>query len=417
MKILLLIPCITNITNITNINNVITRSELYIYSLHKYLIKYGIEVLIKPYNSDLTMLNTLNIDHTIFINYDGFKNMHLLVEQLKTVTRGAICSLTNTSCYLKSEDIVFCMLMGPNTQCIQNTVFLNYIVDDTLLSSSQDFDGIDILLNSTYKQFIINKVNKTDVTQQTFTSISQFMIKNAGYTDIRVKFITHIGFDIYTYSNNNNNIIKTTKNITKYIDYYEEYSKTNLFFVTSKSQALDGTMLLELALSNVLIIAPVNFVDKKLVSLLDILLYDGINIPWKDIVYKLNDFNIRDKLLKNNNYTWSGSVIPTIIDKLDKFNKSVIIDKSIICDKSIIYDKNIICDKNIISNKSIIPNKKIINNTNNIINNILHTIRDNNEYINTPDRLSVANNDNDNNILKRPVKKILLQSNLLNFIK
>jgi hypothetical protein len=82
---------------------------------------------------------------------------------------------------------------------------------------------------------------------------------------------------------------------------------------------IDETILYELGLCNTVIVSPKNYVSKKSIELLEIIIFEN-TLPWDKIIDKLNDINIRNKVIDNEN-TWENGV-KLIYDQLDNFDTS-----------------------------------------------------------------------------------------------
>lgn len=125
-------------------------------------------------------------------------------------------------------------------------------------------------------------------------------------------------------------------------DNYMEFSETSIYFVTSIAE--DEMTLLELAGSNVLIVAPNNYVDEKLVKRLEIITFDlSKGIPWKQIMSCLESHNIRDKLIND------GQTLENIVCNIYQILSLEV--------HTMDFDINTIINKPII-NKPIIKSKK-----------------------------------------------------------
>jgi hypothetical protein len=304
MKILIITNLAPYYKTDINICNIQDRFDMLAYYIYNELVNKNIIVYLKPPCS-IKIKNNISeescqklkypiVDHTVLVLENGFKNRPY-INYIKSITHGLIYTLTNTTkCYL-SEDKLINIL--PSLYRI-NTYPFNYLISPASYNQKQTFDIIKILIDNTYMgplSYIMDK----DITPYVNNNCDEFINRNVG---IDIEIIQTI--NSHEYKSNYNNI-----RFNKYGELLEYYSTINLFFVTNLNY--DPLKLVDLAASNVMIIAPLGYVSSDLIKLLSIFEYDPTDsIPWSNIFSVLHSFNSYDNIIKN------GNTIHKLIDQL-----------------------------------------------------------------------------------------------------
>lgn len=231
----------------------------------------------------------------IIVNLDGFygddndENNNLI--QLRKIVSNKIVSFETIGSGIDVNnylDIIF--YIRPNilsstsfSNLFNNKICCDYFIDTDVYKSNKNYEIIKIMVGKQY--FYLDQNN----------NISDFIINNIINLinkNNTIKLVCKENNEFFYYDNKSNTYC------VKKSDNYIEFSETSIYFVTSVAE--DELTLLELAGSNVLIVAPNNYVDEKLVKRLEIITYDlSTGIPWKQIMSCLESHNIRDKLISD----------------------------------------------------------------------------------------------------------------------
>lgn len=284
----------------------IDRLTLESYSIYRYLNNINDVQLYfdnTNFNSNTNQANKIvkdkefpYVDHAILIKDKSFyRSPSMYIKILRKYVKGAITSININCKHTAGEDIFFYL----NTNSFRlrpNRYPLGWIVDHGVLESRQDNDSIKMLIGDECHSSDLSML-KMDKSKMLKRKISEFVEKNKAMTDISARKLTAKGIKVLDQEEGSDTV--------SILDIYREFSQTNIFFVTNPVN--DETILYELGMSNVIIIAPQNYVNPKTVDLLEIITYEKDNIPWSDIVERLNHFNIRDKLIQRG-HTWEDAV-------------------------------------------------------------------------------------------------------------
>ena len=386
----------------------INRFELWAYIIYMYLQNMN---EVKIYMDYYTTKNKNNnkkylfkkeypkVDFTILVDNKGFHRKNkLYIHKLKDFTKYTICSINYTNIHIGNENIIFYIRPGLCKINNNKSLCINWLADDKLCKPQQTFNSINILIGH-----VDNYRNGFDIYDETLKKIINFSIKYKNIVDIIIKVKKYNQFNYYDLENNT-----IEQEIKQYIiDRYDEYGKTNVFFVTNPNE--DELLLVELAMCNVLIVAPINCINKKLEQLIEPILYSN-NIPWSNILNKLKDLNIRSKLLQNN--TWENAVVK-IYNKLLNSKNNIIKNEIKLFDKTFKNWNNVINRFDKLNITARLNSKKIaLDNypTKLLFNDIKRKIKTKkNNYYNERQNLPKATNNSPKKLRQ------LLQSNILNF--
>ena len=316
MKILL----ISNYTT-KDENDLKSRFDILSYSIYNYLKKYDdIEIICEKciVNNRSSRLNKLlekkiyeNVDHAILIDPEGFfYKPSLFIRNLRKYVYGAICSIKLNSKYSGGEDILFYFNENLLNKRI-NSYPLGWMTNDKYLKPNKRPNTINILLGKKCFDIHLNLIRK-DKTKRILGDVFNF-IKNNKTMKFRIKQLD-INKSLLYYSPETSIEFKNKNGI---FDEYKVISESNIYFVTNP--LIDETILYELGLCNTVIVSPKNYVSIKTIELLEIIIYEN-TLPWDKIIDKLNDNDIRDKIIENGN-TWENG-IKLVYNKLNNFDIS-----------------------------------------------------------------------------------------------
>lgn len=315
MKIILLVPFVGK-NPLNDIENCQTRFHVFAYFLYKYLSRYdyiNVELHSCPQRGK-TFLHQKLIqnfivptgDHLILIDEGGFYTRPKEFKiKIRTKIRGAICSIGVSNVYLGEEDMMF-FVIPFGLQKRKNTMCLGWLSDNEILNSKKQDNIINILINYNPAQQTNNK-NIVD-------DIYEFVRSNRkkGST-ITMKQLLQGGTKVLELSRKIEESGKT-EYFTNYKDKYDLYSDTNIFFIFDKN--INKLDLIEMTMANIIIIAPVGYIDDRLIEMLEIITYDD-KLDWIEITNKLKNHNPRNKLLCDD-CTWDKGVYK-IVDFLSNF--------------------------------------------------------------------------------------------------
>lgn len=360
-----------------------TRAEFMAYTIKSLLPDY-MTITIKNCNQNI---NNIQIDFIMYINETGFyyetcqfakniNNITILNKNCKVLSFG----ISNK--FYTIEDIMF----GITQSTINDKYMYVYppLNEDLYISRNTDYFCIffDYTQNIYDPQIMaiceIMKKLSADI-NVIICTINTRMIN---YYDLDLNFIETMTFD-------------------SYIDYINELSKANLYFVTNICS--DVYKLYELSMCNIPIISHELCIPKNIVDELDIYTYLHINnINWITIFYKLQNFNIRSKLIMNN-YSWIN-FISTLINEISKQ-----FEKTVQFDTTILNIKNTQLSNIELSKIQEISKTLNIGNCNRpYISNKLGNIHDNNVMEKIYEILDIVPKEK-----PKPQRKILLQSQIL----
>lgn len=329
-----------------------SKFQIFALIIYKYFLRLDAEIILMnsspncksvEFRFNINQLNIPQIDHTIIIEDNGFINRQTeFIKTIRNMTLGLVCGISMYAKCMSGEDIIFNVI--PQNTIFPKFISLNYPIDDELFVSRKTNNKIEIMIGGN----TTNCIDKCDITQMISLQVNEFINKN-NLVEINMKTLTRDS--IITY-NNFTKKTTTSKNTTNF-DYPMIYENTCIYFVTSKFE--QPYFLYELSMMNILIVAPVGYVDDLTVKQLSIFtyslqdlnnsknivlfvdeeskiildeLYDnyvghdennlmGTFIPWKLIFEKYQSHDIREKLISDKN-TWKNAV-DIIYQKLNSF--------------------------------------------------------------------------------------------------
>ena len=314
MKIDIVINC--HSSNIQDAGDCKTRSEYFAYMLKNYLIKHDdINVNIHrcyPFVKITKMFKNITInnfekpDHIIYIDDGGFyKTEQTFLTQLKNVTNNSVTSLGKHYKYYGNEDLMF--IYTPNNN-YPKTCYIKPPLDINKNLPKKKKDIIYILISKPESDIRDYNIENTI---HVLNAI-EILLNNNQYERIEFK-IALINKKTINIIDINGNIIKT-KEFKSYCEYLNELNSANMYFQLIPCD--DIYKLYELAMANTLIITTNIYIPTSIISELNIYKYDT-ELNWTDIFFKMNSYNQRQILIKND-YLWEN-VVNTIIDKLKDF--------------------------------------------------------------------------------------------------
>jgi hypothetical protein len=319
MKIIILVPFVGN-NKPDKIENCKTRFQVFAYYIFKYLSKFEyITVILSscPHRGKTELHQKLvknfvvpDGDHLILVDEGGF---YARPKEFKTRIRmkiyGAICSVGLTNVYLGEEDILF--YISPfGLQQRKNTLCLGWLSDSNVVTSNKLKNTINVLISYNLNQPIkeIKEIKILD-------TIYEFVRSNRkNGSNVIMKQLLDEGTKILELSRKIEESGKMCY-FTNYKDRFDLYSESNIFFLLDRR--IDKLTLVEMAMANIIIVSPKDYLDNNLINLLNIITYVD-TIDWNEIVTRLNNNNnTREKLLSNN-HCWSKG-INNIVEFLNEF--------------------------------------------------------------------------------------------------
>lgn len=371
MKFLLLSSLLSNKINHPDICK--TREELFISLFrteinNEYANNYNIELIIDTFKN----VNQI-VDYALIIGYND--DINIYYNNLKKFVKHKILLVTFDGKYNNLFDIVFSFNPSylPHDQ-----LYIKPPLNKNIYTSNKDSNIIYISFN---KPCNLMKFKDTHI-KLILTKLEKLTAQNIKF---KVSMIDHLSID---YIDSSFNILESRK-FNNYIDYINEISKINIFFISFKYH-VDIFQLYELSMCNVLILYNGNILNKNIIDELKIFTYND-NFEWSDIFNITNEYDN----LQNNNYTWHN-FITTMFDY--------------ICNKIDHKIDNKIDNKmdNKIDNKMETQTEHI---NNNMIN-ILNIKNPNKPIINKMANIQLNNKITEN---KKNKKQILLQSHINNY--
>jgi hypothetical protein len=330
MNILLLIK--SDNTNLLQIDECKTRMEFFAYTI-KMLIPDYINVSIKNISQNLSTILPIP-DHTIYINETGF---YFENPTIKKSLKNTISSFAISNKFYTCEDVMFGIT--------KNTTNYKYLYISPPLN-----EDIYIQRFTDYFTIFFDNINQT-----TYNICD--ILKKMGVNDNIM--ICTIDSTVINYYDLDLNLVDTIY-FNSYLEYINELTKGNIYFVTS--QCSDVYKLYELAMCNIITVSNKIHINPNIINDLSIFTYTDINnIKWELLFESVDTYNVRDKLIMDN-YSWSNA-ITIIMNGLDnninisesdikqiKFktlNINNLTKPNIICNKPTIHDDNVmgkICD-------------------------------------------------------------------------
>jgi len=263
--------------NIINIEDCKTKTELFAYTIKSNLPNYNVTIQ-NCYQNIIT-----TYDYIIFVNDSGFYNeTNDYLKHIKSLSKYATLSFGMSNKFYTSEDIMFGLLKNVSNS---KYIYIKPPLNEDLYIPRHD--------NLFYVFFDIS------VELYKITSICEKFknINNVVICTINNSAINYYDIDL--------NLIQTI-NFNTYLDYINELSNGNLYFVTDITT--DIYKLYELSMCNIKITSHPEFIPKNIVDELNIYTYTNINdLNW-DMMYDLvQTHNIRDKLIMND-YSWTNAI-------------------------------------------------------------------------------------------------------------
>ncbi len=335
MKILLIANLAIN--DIITTKNCKTRSQFNAYLVYKYLTESNIpdlEVIYRPTcpqgkcSSQRRSNNNNNnnnnsvpvVDHIIFVEDRGlFKRSRQYLEKLKKSCRGTICAVTQYNKHYSGEDLLF--YFSPSFIVKPNSVMINPLIDASYLVPKKSQTVIKILVDD--QPNIVNFL--ADKLANFKSNKDIFIVKKNGYLletySIKDRQDNKEQESVKACDPSHNNclnhkdhrpITKDTKyvkykRISNYTELLYEFSEVHIYFMATHEQ--DEYKLSELAVANVLMVANTKIINKKLQEKFDVTTFDiKEEIPWSVIFGKLENFNLRDRLLLLKDMTYKTEV-------------------------------------------------------------------------------------------------------------
>jgi hypothetical protein len=292
MNILILIKSNSDITLIENCKS---RSEFFAYTIKNILPDY-LNITIKNSSQNLSNI-THQPDHIIYINDTGFyyENTNF-IKNIRKLFKSTISTFSISNKFYTNEDMMFGITKnGSNNKYIYIPPPLN---EDLYIK--RDTNYFCILFDNTKKIYdnqiciaVCEIFKKMGINDNIIVCTIDTTLIN--YYDLDLNFIDTIYFD-------------------SYLEYINELSKGNLYFITSLCS--DVYKLYECSMCNIPIMTHMAYVPKNIVDELNIYIYSKLEtIIWGDVFEKIDTFNIRETLIMKN-YSWINTVT-TIINNLD----------------------------------------------------------------------------------------------------
>jgi len=271
-----------------NLDDVQKYEHLCAYFLYQYLKKECV-VLIRniPSLTNIIFLsyqlkNISNIDFTILIHFDRIKSFKFLdLVKQKTDKTLSILSYHNKYSY-NNVNSMFHLDCYSNYNITDSCI--GWMMCDKLCVPKQKFDRLQILLTTIHRTKSKNDKIKLILLQC-------LKLQESSDIDIIIRGIVDGKYDDL----DKNYIFTKSLQLDKYTDKYDEFGRTNVYIITNKT--IQYHELIELVMCGVVIVAPKNYLNKKIVEELNIIEFDKI-IPWNDIFVQMNIAQTRDSLMK-----------------------------------------------------------------------------------------------------------------------
>lgn len=312
MKLLILSNC--NNSNPRKLEDCMTKTELIIFLMKQYFGDIeNVEILIeKCYPHLLTNASNVRmhsyplVDHLIFVNSKGFYDMNMsFYKQLKKNTKYSVSTFCDNIKFSTCEDIIFTI-----DKCVYNKKLFRISppLDSLIYSPRKPDNAMYILLSR--PPIMINLYNTAipNILTQISTLIKTHSLFTQENVELKIGLIDQKSVDWIDLDG----IINETNNFDLYVDFIQEISKANLFFMTYKS--LDKYLLYELAMCNTLIVSKNMYIDKHLHDELSIHIYNK-NLEWNEIIDKIILYNARASLIYETSWI---NVLTSIVNKLQE---------------------------------------------------------------------------------------------------
>jgi len=247
-----------------------------------YYCKENLRIVYELKNIKFVILIT---EHSQFLPIDEEEE-----EVIATIKKN-ICSnvyrVCQTNVYYENENILF--YFRPCGE-LENTVLLKWFTDERYFKKKSRTKNINILFNNR-KKFVYKKIIQNDITN--------IIIDNV-IGKSKDKILSSSVNKVSIYLDGDDGIEYKKKIIaSSYDSRLEQYQKIHIFFVTRIDE--DESLLFDLAMANIVIVAPYDYVDRDICKLLDIIEFDPliIDINIGDIITKSKKeyYNTRDKLI------------------------------------------------------------------------------------------------------------------------
>lgn len=308
----MIILLLTNSINIycNSYTDCITRIDFFTLFIKKHLLLFpGVTLKTRKCydcfsNNSKSIYRTLDNDqipdHVIYINENGF-NSPLDVNKLRKMTKCSVSSFTRCNKYYKGENHIFTYVKYNK---LRNEFHLKIPIDKTIYQPKK-------IQNTIY--FLFQDSSNINEIKHILKQIDKLINTNKGIT-FKIGLITLSKLKMI---NTKNQVLEEIK-FKKYVDFIEELSKANFYFITN--QNFDWYTLYELTATETLIISRKKYISHISPNSIHIYFYQQ-NIEWDNVFSVSNN-----KLTVNNieNDGWDGVVarILSVLEVYDTNNKA-----------------------------------------------------------------------------------------------
>ena len=223
------------------------------------------------------------VDFSILVREEGFDNLSpYLLEKLKKVTTIKVCSFSSSNIFKSGENLMFYIY---SQIWRENTIQVGLFLDTQNCYSQQSLHELNIMLN----------FSEDEIHTQSFIN----NLKKNGISNFNIKMLNKNRFYLYNEYNRDWADLYPDEEIG-FEKIYREWSMTHIY-ITDRTE--DYLKLLELAASDVVIVAKRDTQESFIMDFIDIYLFENLEeISWstlKEISYSMKSNNRKKFIDKN----------------------------------------------------------------------------------------------------------------------
>lgn len=314
MKLLLLTTFPVNEMELT-LDNCKRQYHIFTFMLNKYLSEYDdLDITIKqcslPGQSDkyiklVEKEEFPETDFAILVDNRGFyKRVSLFSEKLREKVKYAMCTMSASNATIGSEDILFYMRpFGRRKK--HHCKYIGWACDHTLCRPRQNKNKLRILIDHNYYG-PHEQMNKNDMTDTITKQICNYIKTLKTDKEIIIRRFVKGGVETVDINNINEQEKYVQGSGLSYTDACDEYSKTDIFFVTHMECM--GLSVLECAMAGALIVTPKGFIKWEFLRRLH---HVQLEIEDNNVALNMNDIigkiNHRLSRKKASRFSWKSA--------------------------------------------------------------------------------------------------------------
>lgn len=283
--------------------------HIFTYHLYNFLIKQkNTEVILHPCpprgnSSRIAQACDISFpeaDHVVVIENRGlYYRPEIFYERLRESVNGAICTICCNNGAVGKEDVLFYMIPDGKRNK-KHCKLINWACNHELCVPKQENDKLRILVDHNYYGPHKSMIS-TDKTEEITEDVAKFAKEQKEKQNVVVRRFIKGGIETVDVDNISELEKYAQGDGLNYRDACEEYSKSDVFIVTHRESM--GLSVLESAMAGALIVTPKGYIKDKLLRDVNHVSYEGDQIPWDEVLKKIDHQKSRESVLK---YNWDN---------------------------------------------------------------------------------------------------------------